>query len=162
MAAIDPTEEPEFETEGDKLKPRATLKVVRVAEDMFDDEDDSELDGDELDDMEDEEDLDGEEVNGGPSEKKPKSKDVEDEDEDEDEDDEDDEDGVLDAAAEALLKKIMVGGGKGKNRALELDDEDSDEDDEDLEGLGMDECVLCTLDPEKVCQELYAYSASAN
>lgn len=142
MAAIDPSEEPEFESEADKLKPRATLKLVRVPEDMLDDEDDSDFDDD--DEEDDEEESDDEEVNGGPSKKKSKSMDVEDEDDEMDSDDDDD------AAAEALLKKIMKASKKGKSKALD-DEEESDDDEDDIEGFGMDECVLCTLDPEKVC-----------
>jgi len=39
MAAIDPSAEPEYEDVDGKKPPRATLKIVRVPGDMFDDED---------------------------------------------------------------------------------------------------------------------------
>lgn len=145
MAAIDPSEEPEAEATGSK-KPRATLKVVRVPADMLDDDDSDEEDYEDMDD--DEEDSDEEGVNGGPSEKKIKSKiAVAEEDSDMSEDDDDEND---DAEAQAVLAKLMAANAKGKAKALG-DDDDEDDEDSDLDDLGMDECVLCTLDAEKVC-----------
>jgi len=47
MAAIDPNAEPEYDDVDDKKPARATLKIVRVPGDMFDDEDDSDYDTDE-------------------------------------------------------------------------------------------------------------------
>ena len=38
---------------------------------------------------------------------------------------------------------------KGKGKALSEEDEEDDEDDED--GADMEEVVVCTLDPQKVC-----------
>lgn len=46
MAAVDPTAEPEYDDVDDKKPARATLKIVRVPGDMFDDEEDSEDDED--------------------------------------------------------------------------------------------------------------------
>lgn len=147
MAAIDPTEEPEVDAGEDKQRPRATLKVVRVPEDMIDDSDDDEDDFED-----DDEDSEEEGVNGGPSDKKKSKLDKivkAEEDEDMDEDDEDDSD--EDEAAKELLAKLMANGSKkGKSKALDGDD-DEDSDIDSLEALGMDEVVMCTLDPEKVC-----------
>ena len=44
MAAIDPTAEPEYDDVDDKKPARATLKIVRVPGEMFDDDEDSEDD----------------------------------------------------------------------------------------------------------------------
>ena len=56
MAAIDPTEEPDYADVDDKKPPRATLKIIRLPGDLFGDEDDEDEDEDE----EDEEDDDDE------------------------------------------------------------------------------------------------------
>lgn len=161
MAAIDPSAEPEFEDADDKRPARATLKVVRVPDSMFDDsDDDSEDDEDYLDGLEDDEDesSDDEEVNGGPSERKSKklallealaNEENEDEDEDMDED-EDEDDDEADEKAIAQLKKLMKDA-KGKGKALDgEEDEDDEEEDSDDEAVELDEVVVCTLDPEKV------------
>ncbi|KIW62887.1 hypothetical protein PV04_09779 [Phialophora macrospora] len=150
MAAIDPSEEPVTDPE-DKHPPRATLKMIRVPDDMLDDdEDDSDDEDFDLEDLEDEDD----EVNGGPSEKKSRSR-IEDEDEDEDMEDDDDEDeDDDDAEAIAHLAKIMqYANGKGKAKALDSEEDGDDEDDSDDESLEMDEVVVCTLDPEKNYQQ---------
>jgi FK506-binding nuclear protein len=151
MAAIDPSAEPVIDPE-DKHPPRATLKMIRVPDDMLDDdEDDSDDEDFDLEDLEDEDDED-EEINGGPSEKKSKSK-TEDEDADmEDEDDEDDDDDDDDAEAIAQLAKIMKYA-KGKGKAVDGEEDADDEDDSDDESLEMDEVVVCTLDPEKNYQQ---------
>lgn len=143
MAAIDPSEE--VVVDAADRKPRATLKIITIPSDMLD-EDDSELDEDEEDD---EDDL---EANGGPSDKKLSRKireameeDSEEDDEDMDEDDEEDE-----AEAQKVLAKLMKAS-KGKAVAGGDEDEDSEEDDDDdMLGGELDECVVCTLDPEKV------------
>lgn len=156
MAAIDPSEEPELENAVDKQKVRSTLKVVRVMDDGDDSEDDD-FDEDEMDEDEESDDEEAE-TNGGPS-KVPSKKDIlkaiadaEAEDDDEDEEDDDDEeegDSEDDAAAEEILSRLMKQAKKGKSKALNGEDEDSDDD--DAESLEMDEVVVCTLDPEKVC-----------
>ncbi len=149
MAAIDPSAEPELEDPDDKRPPRATLKLVRVPDAMFDDDDSDDEDFD-LEDVEDDSDEDeAEEVNGGPSEKKSKVKSGDDDEEMEDEDDEED-DAEDDAKAMAQLAKIIKSV-KGKGKALDGEEDADDEDDEDDESLEMDEVVICTLDPEKVC-----------
>ncbi|KIX03603.1 uncharacterized protein Z518_07156 [Rhinocladiella mackenziei CBS 650.93] len=158
MAAIDPTAEPEFEDADDKRSARATLKIVRVPDHMFDDSDDEDEDDEDfLAGLEDDEDEDSEEINGGPSEKKSKSKASkeapaaeEEDDEETDEEDEEDDDEV-DEKAMAQLKKLMKDSkGKGKATEGEEDDEEEDSDDEAVE---MDEVVVCTLDPEKNYQQ---------
>ncbi|KIW80311.1 hypothetical protein Z517_06926 [Fonsecaea pedrosoi CBS 271.37] len=163
MAAIDPSAEPELDDPDDKRPPRATLKLIRVPDSMLDDDDDDEddedylagLDDDEDEDSE-EDDEDDEEVNGGPSEKKSKADGAgEDEDEDEDmEGSDDDEVTAEDLAAIAKLTKLMKSAkAKGKAKALDGEDDADDEEDEDDEALEMDEVVVCTLDPEKNCQQ---------
>lgn len=160
MAAIDPSAEPDIQDADDKKPPRATLKVVRIRSDLMvdsSDEEDDEIDEDLLNGMEDEETSEDEEVNGGPSNHKTKKdnplKITETESDDETSDDDEDiqdEEEEADAEnvknAQALLKKIM----KGKDKAVDGDESDSDEDEED-ESLGMEETVVCTLDPDKVC-----------
>ncbi|KIX98301.1 uncharacterized protein Z520_05602 [Fonsecaea multimorphosa CBS 102226] len=164
MAAIDPSAEPELEDPDDKRPARATLKLIRVPDGMLDEDDDDDddedylaaLEDDDEEDDEDDEDEDDEEVNGGPSEKKSKaSAGDEDDDDDEDMEDEDDEDDDdEDAAAIARLTELMKSAkGKGKAKALEGEDDADDEEDEDDEALEMDEVVICTLDPEKNCQQ---------
>lgn len=147
MAAIDPDEAPQFE-DGDSSKPsRATLKIVRpppgLDMDESDDEDYSDEEGDE-------EDSDDEEINGGPSDKEKArkmkqaaaQKELEEAMEEDDEEDEGDEgDGGFDL--KAAISKLI----KGKAPAAD----DDDEDDESDEGLDLDENVICTLAPEKVC-----------
>jgi FK506-binding nuclear protein len=161
MAAIDPSAEPELEDADDKRAPRATLKLVRVPDSMFDDDDDSEDDEDFLDglvdgDDDDEDDEGEEEVNGGPSEKKSKKQSAEEDDDDEDEDedmedDDDEDDDEEDEEAIAQLRKIMKAV-KGKGKALDGEDDDEEEDSDD-EAVEMDEVVICTLDPEKNFQQ---------
>jgi FK506-binding nuclear protein len=156
MAAIDPSAEPEFEDGDEKKTPRATLKIIRVPGQLFDDEsDDSDYDDMEDDEDEDEESSDGEEINGGPSDpsksKKPNKLDIvkaiaEQESEDEDEDENSEEE----AAAKAALMKIM----KGKGKATSDEEEDSEDDEDSLE---LEEIVVCTLDPEKVCHCLFRW-----
>jgi FK506-binding nuclear protein len=138
MAAIDPDETPEFED--GQTRPRATLKLVRAPADMDMDESDDDYEDDS------EEDSDDEEVNGGPSDKEKARKLREAaalkemlEEEDDDEDDEDDDE---DFDLKAAISKLV----KGKAPATE-----DDEDDESEEGLELDEMVVCTLDPERVC-----------
>ncbi|EXJ91394.1 hypothetical protein A1O1_04506 [Capronia coronata CBS 617.96] len=169
MAAIDPSAEPEFEDADDKRPARATLKVVRVPDSLFDDsDDDSEDDEDYLDGLDDDEDgsSDDEEVNGGPSEKKTRKlallemlakEEEEGDDDDDDEDmedgeDEDDEDALADEQAIAQLKKLMKDA-KGKGKALDGEEEDDDEEDSDDEAVELDEVVVCTLDPERNYQQ---------
>ncbi|KAJ6010715.1 hypothetical protein N7451_002127 [Penicillium sp. IBT 35674x] len=147
MAAIDPDETPEFE-DGDSSKPsRATLKIVRPPPGLDLDEDDE--DDEDYSDVEDDEDSDDEEVNGGPSDKEKArqlkkaaaQKELEDAMDEDDEDESDDGEFDLKAAISKLIK------GKGPAN----DDDESD--DESDEGLDLDESVICTLSPEKNCQQ---------
>lgn len=142
MAAIDPDAVPEYEDEAQASKaPRATLKIIRPPPglDYDDDDDDNEDDEDEDDDESDDE------TNGGPSDPARKKKAMlgaalKDMDDGMEEDDDDDEEGETDLAA--AISKLV----KGKGKAM--DDEDDSDSDEDLE---LDEVVVCTLDPERVC-----------
>ncbi|RHZ57910.1 FKBP-type peptidyl-prolyl cis-trans isomerase [Aspergillus thermomutatus] len=139
MAAIDPDETPEFED--GQTRPRATLKLVRPPPDMDLDESDDDYEDDS------QEDSDDEEVNGGPSDKEKARKLREAaalKEMLEDEDDEDDEDDEEDFDLKAAISKLV----KGKGPAT-----DDDEDDESDEGLELDEMVVCTLDPERNCQQ---------
>ncbi|PWY83689.1 hypothetical protein BO94DRAFT_625290 [Aspergillus sclerotioniger CBS 115572] len=145
MAAIDPDEAPEYEDGFDSNKrPRATLKLVRAPPGLDIDEEDDE----DWEDDEDDEDSDEEEVNGGPSDKEKARKlklaaarkELEEAmDEDDDEDSEE-----SDFDLKAAISKLI----KGKGPA---NDDESDVDSD--EGLELDETVICTLDPEKNCQQ---------
>lgn len=142
MAAIDPDEEPDNEGGADSSK-RATLKIVRPPPgfdaDASDDEDDDQ-----------DEDSDEEEVNGGPSDKEKARKlkeaaalkDMEDAMDEDDQDDEDDDEDEGDFDLKAAISKLV----KGKAPATD-DDEDDDESDE---AVGLDETVVCTLNPGSV------------
>jgi FK506-binding nuclear protein len=170
MAALDPTEEPEADDEGNvPAVPRSTLKLVRQRypdlDDELDDEylqqmlggssdeDDDEVDSDEDDD----------EPNGGPSDPAKSKK----------------------AKQEAALKKLMAaakeedsdedmgdddaakpnGVGKANKKGKEpatSSDEEEDEDEEDIEGLDMEDLVICTLDTERVRIPTYHITAFAN
>ena len=158
MAAIDPTQEPEADEDGNvPAIPRATLKILKGRMDAEDDEDDSYLDGllngEYSDDDEDERESD-EEANGGPSDpsrsKKARQeaaimKLIQAAQNEEDSDEEMD-----DAAANGKSKK-------GKAKASDDDEEESDEDSDDEDEAGLEEFVVCTLDTERVsfpCSQL--------
>lgn len=150
MAALDPTEAPEADEDGNIPNvPRATLKLIRQRYSDLDEELDDEylqaMMGGGDDDSDDDEDED-DEPNGGPSDpvKSKKAKQA----------------AALRklieaAQAEAESDEEMADGEKpngkaskkGKEPATDSDEED-DEDDED--GLDMEELVLCTLDTERV------------
>lgn len=145
MAAIDPDAMPEFGDEASSNKPpRATLKIIRPPPGMDLDDDDEDYSDDEDEDEESSDD----EANGGPSDpakaklarqaaKLKELEDVMDEDDDES-------DGDIDL--KAAISKLI----KGKGRLTDDDDDAS----EDSEGFELDEVVVCTLDPEKVCSLL--------
>ena len=170
MAAIDPSAPPEHtgSVNGD-APARATLKVVYdpsgPEEDESEDSDEKDdylrkllasADGDseDEDDEDDEESSsDDEEANGGPSDpsktKKARKEAAVQEmmkalAEQNDSDDEMDIDGL--PSANGISKKVNKG--KGKATDEDLEDDASEVDSEDVEGL--EELVLCTLDPEKV------------
>ncbi|EGX92157.1 FKBP-type peptidyl-prolyl isomerase, putative [Cordyceps militaris CM01] len=164
MAAVDPTEEPEADEDGNIPKiSRSTLRLVKRAFPGLDDEDD-EMDDEYMkallaaSDDDDEDEDEEEEGNGGPSDpaKSKKSNQAaairkllaatQADDDDED---------MEDAPAKSKGK------GKGKGKAAEEDeeededeDEESDEDDEDDdEGGDLENFVICTLDTEKNYQQ---------
>jgi FK506-binding nuclear protein len=148
MAAIDPDETPDFEDDSSR-RPRATLKIVRPPPglDLDDDEDDDDYEDDEDEDSEDDEEL-----NGGPSDKEKARKlraaaalkEMEEAMEEDDSDDGEEFD------LKAAISKLV----KGKAPATD----DDDEDDESDEGLELDEMVICTLDPERVCSPSFLIS----
>lgn len=155
MAAIDPTDAPEADEDGNiPTVPRATLKILKSRMGGGeDDEDDSYLDGllngeySDEDDEDDEDDSD-DETNGGPSDpaKSKKARQeaaikklIEAAQKDEDSDEEMDE---AEGTPNGTKSK------KGKEKASDEDDDESDEDSEDEDEL--EEFVICTLDTERV------------
>ncbi|OLN94320.1 FK506-binding protein 4 [Colletotrichum chlorophyti] len=158
MAAIDPTEQPEADSEGNiPSVPRSTLRLVkqRFGDDLEANEDE-EIDDEYLKSLiaandDDEDSDDDDEPNGGPSDpsksKKQKQADAikklieavgEEEESDED---------MEDAKPNGKSKK-----GKGK-ASDDDDDEEEDSDDEDDEGLDLENFVICTLDTERNYQQ---------
>ncbi|KAK6948654.1 hypothetical protein Daesc_010424 [Daldinia eschscholtzii] len=162
MAALDPTEAPEADDEGNiPAVPRSTLKLIRKRPSLDDELDDEYLDqlmggGDSDDD--DEEDSD-DETNGGPSDPAKSKKarraaalqkliEAAQEEEDSDEEMEDDDakpKGKANGVAKASKKK-------GKEPATSSDDEDDDES-IDSTTLDLEELVVCTLDTERNYQQ---------
>lgn len=155
MAAIDPTEAPQPDEEGNlPAVPRATLRLVRQRyPDLHDELDDEYLEalmgGDDEDDEDDSED---EESNGGPSDpaksKKAKAeaalkKLMEAAQEESDSDEEMDDD-----AAKPNGTKASKKGKKGKEPAVSSDDDDDESIDSDA--IDLEEFVICTLDTERV------------
>jgi FK506-binding nuclear protein len=157
MAALDPTEAPEADEDGNiPAIPRATLKIVRQKFTDLDDEVDDEylekLMAGGSDDSDSDEDSEGdEEANGGPSDpsktKKAKAEaalkkliEAAQEEEDSDEDMADDAEGKTNGVGKAVKK--------GKEPATSSDDDDE----ESLDGdeVDMEEFVICTLDTERV------------
>lgn len=159
MAALDPTEKWE-ENQGVEtgMKQRATLKMILIPGPDEDEEDDDDEDGnDPLADLlgDDDEDESEEEANGGPSDpdKSPKAR---------------KRDALMTALADGNKDDMDVDGvngvngvvekkpkGKGKTKATELSDSASDESEgEESKILGAEEYVLCTLDPDQVCQPI--------
>lgn len=153
MAAIDPTQKPEFAEGADvSVTPRATLKILRqqVEDDDEDDEDYmQQLIGGGSDSEDDSEESSDEEANGGPSDPAKSKK----------------------ARKEAALKQLMESlaedesdeemadatnglakAKKGKSKATDEEESDEEESD-DGEDIEIEEFVLCTLDPEKNYQQ---------
>lgn len=164
MAAVDPSATPDYTgtTNGD-TPVRATLKIIYEPSDPYAKEDsDGESDDEnylkallqdrdsEDDDDEDEPSSDEEEKNGGPSDpsktkKARKQAAVEQMMKALAENDDDEMEVDSTSRTNGALSKAK----KGKGKATDEDEESSEEDDE--EGLeGMEELVLCTLDPAKV------------
>jgi FK506-binding nuclear protein len=151
MAAIDPTQPPEADEDGNiPTVPRATLKILKSRM-GGEDEDDSYLEGlmnGEYSDEDDEEDSDdNEETNGGPSDPSKSKK----------------------ARQEAAIMKLIEAAKKddsdeemdegtpngtkskkGKEKASDEDEDESEEDSDDEDEMGLEEFVICTLDTERV------------
>ncbi|KAJ0166530.1 Uncharacterized protein CTA2_6954 [Colletotrichum tanaceti] len=157
MAAIDPSEAPEADADGNiPTIPRSTLRLVkqRFGDDLEANEDD-EIDEDYLKSLlaangDDESSDDDDEPNGGPSDPSKKQKQAESlkklieavtaEESDEDMDD---------------AKPNGKSSKKGKAKASDDDDEEDEEgsEEEDDEGLDLENFVLCTLDTERNYQQ---------
>ncbi|KAF5531388.1 FK506-binding 4 [Fusarium mexicanum] len=152
MAAVDPTEEPEADGEGNiPTVPRSTLRLVKRALPGLDEDEDDEIDDEYMkallagsDDEEDSE----EEANGGPSDpvKAKKQRQA--------------------AAIKKLLESAQEesdeemedakpnGKAKGKAKATEEDEEEDDDSDDDSdEGADLENFVICTLDTERNYQQ---------
>lgn len=159
MAAIDPS----AEAEGEEGAPqRATLKVIRQPLDLddYDSDEDDEFDADEFearlaDEDDDEDDSEDEGMNGGPSDPTKSKK-------------------ARKEAAEAEIRKMLMEEGmdldedegkpngvaksaKAKGKQPASDEEEDEDDDEDIDSDESDEgeveeFVICTLDPSKVCE----------
>ncbi|KAK9769809.1 putative FK506-binding protein [Seiridium cardinale] len=156
MAALDPTEAPEADEEGNiPDKPRATLKLVRQRYPDLDDE----LDDEYLEALmggsdDDEDDSDEDEANGGPSDPS-KSKRAKAEAalqklieaaQEEGEEDSDDEMADADGKSNGVKKAK-----KGKEPATSSDDDDDESVDSDA--IDLEEFVICTLDTERNYQQ---------
>jgi FK506-binding nuclear protein len=159
MAAVDPTEEPEADEEGNvPAVPRSTLRIVKRAIQGLGDDDDEEIDEEymkallEADD--DDEDDEDDEANGGPSDPAKSKKQKQAAaikallEATQGEDDEDEE--MEDAKPNGVKSK-----GKGKAKATEESDEDEDDEDDesDDEGGDLENFVICTLDTERNYQQ---------
>ncbi|KAI1329637.1 hypothetical protein F5Y16DRAFT_91591 [Xylariaceae sp. FL0255] len=157
MAALDPTEPPQVDEDGNIPNvPRATLKLVRKRPSLDDDLDDDYLDqlmAGNLDDDDDDDDDDSDgddEPNGGPSDKG-KSKKAKEEalkkliaaaQEEEDSDEEMDDDEAKPNGTKSSKK--------GKEPATSSDDDDDDSISSDME---IEELIVCTLDTERNYQQ---------
>ncbi|KAF6836876.1 FK506-binding protein 4 [Colletotrichum plurivorum] len=153
MAAIDPTEAPEADQDGNiPSVPRSTLRLVKQRfGDELEQDDDDEIDEEYMKRLiaandDDSESDDDDEPNGGPSDPSKKQK-----------------------QAEALKKLIEAvgaeedsdeemdeakpnGKSKGKGKASD-DDEDDEEESDDEDGLDLENFVICTLDTERNYQQ---------
>lgn len=155
MAALDPTAPAEhYANLPEDAPPRATLKLIRVPID--EDESDEEDEDDELDAL-----LDGassdeesdEEANGGPSDpaKSKKAK----------------REAAVQALKDALAQEEEsddeeMGGMNGKVNKGKAPASDDDSDDEEGENIGLDEYVLCTLNPNSHYQQTLDITVGEN
>ncbi|KAK5990886.1 FK506-binding protein 4 [Cladobotryum mycophilum] len=163
MAAIDPTEQPEADEEGNvPALPRSTLRLVKRAFPGVEDGEDDDVDEEYMKALlgeSDDEDSD-EEANGGPSDpvkvKKQKQAAAIKKLLEAANDDSDDEE-MEDAETKPKGKKDKgKGKGKGKGKAVVEEEEESEEEedsDDDSEGGDLENFVLCTLDTEKHYQQ---------
>ncbi|KAI5861828.1 hypothetical protein GGS23DRAFT_575104 [Durotheca rogersii] len=155
MAALDPTEAPEADEDGNIPGfPRSTLKLIRKRPSLSDELDDEYLSKLMSGNSSDEEEEDDDEPNGGPSDPS-KSKKARQEaalkkliqaaqEEDEDEDEEM-------ADGNAKPNGIAKASKKGKEPAVSSDDEDDDE--SISSSPEIEELVVCTLDTERNYQQ---------
>ncbi|KAI0120298.1 hypothetical protein F4776DRAFT_633648 [Hypoxylon sp. NC0597] len=158
MAALDPTEAPEADDEGNiPSVPRSTLKLIRKRPSLDDELDDEYfeqlLGGDSSDEDDDDEEDSDDEPNGGPSDPS-KSKRARQEaalqklikaaQEEEDSDEE--------MGDGAKTNGIVKASKKGKEPATSSDDEDDDESIGSA-ALDLEELVVCTLDTERNYQQ---------
>ncbi|KAF4455078.1 FK506-binding protein 4 [Fusarium austroafricanum] len=154
MAAVDPTEEPEADGEGNvPTVPRSTLRLVKRAFPGIDEDEDDEVDDEYMKALlagsDDEEDSD-EEANGGPSDpakakKQRQAAAIK---------------KLLESAAQEESDEEMEdakpnGKAKGKGKAIEEEDDEDDEDSDDDsdEGADLENFVICTLDTERNYQQ---------
>ena len=178
MAAIDPSAKAEHTgTANVAAPPRATLKMVYdpsgPSDDSSDDSEEEEnylkelLEGRESDGLSDEdgedESSDDEDSNGGPSDpsksKKARKeaaaqeliKALAEQNEDNDSEDQMEVDGS--PKMNGITKNAVASKGKGKAK-VEASEQDEEDDDSEDAMDGMEEVVLCTLDPEKVSEEM--------
>ena len=177
MAAIDPSAKPEHTgTANGIVPPRATLKMVYDPSGPGDDNSDNSeeenylqalLEGQESDGLSDEDDedesSDDEDNNGGPSDPS-KSKKARKEAAAQqlikalvEKNEGDDSEGEMEVDESPKVNGVLAGAvaSKGKGKA-KIEDIERDEDEDDSESAtdGMEEVVLCTLDPEKVNEEI--------
>lgn len=166
MAAINPSEAPEADDEGNVPEnPRSTLLLIRKRPSLDDELDDEYLDklmgvgsSDDEDDDDYDDSDDDDEPNGGPSDPS-KSKKARQEaalqkliQAAQDEEDSDEEMGDdVKPKANGIAKSSK----KGKQPAVSSDDEDDDSIDSDT--IELDQLVICTLDTQRVC--LYPYQS---
>jgi FK506-binding nuclear protein len=173
MAAIDPSAKPEHTGTADGDAPvRATLKMIYDPSGPGDEEEDSEgsddedaylkalLEGRDSEDEEDDDESssDDEEKNGGPSDpsktkrarKEAAMKELMDALAEQNESD-DEMDVDVSAGANGITTKSKADKGKAKALPGDSKEEDSEEDSDDSLD-GMEELVVCTLDPEKVAR----------
>lgn len=157
MAALDPTAPAEhYANLPEDAPPRATLKLIRVPID--EDESDEEDEDDELDALLDgassDEESDDEEANGGPSDpaKSKKAK----------------REAAIQALKDALAQEEEsddeeMGGVNGKvNKGKAPASDEDSEDDEDGDNVGLDEYVICTLNPNSHYQQTLDITVGEN
>ncbi|KAL7628677.1 peptidylprolyl isomerase fpr3 [Parahypoxylon ruwenzoriense] len=157
MAALDPTEAPEADEDGNiPSVPRSTLKLIRKRpslDDELDDEYLGQLMGDDSSDEDDDEDDDEDEPNGGPSDPSKSKRAKQDAalrrllQAAQAEEDSDEEMGEDNAKPNGVAKTSK----KGKEPATSSDDEDEDE--SIASSLDIEELVVCTLDTERNYQQ---------
>ncbi|POR36383.1 Peptidyl-prolyl cis-trans isomerase [Tolypocladium paradoxum] len=165
MAALDPTEEPEADQDGNVPSvPRSTLRLVKRAFPGLGEDEDDEVDDEYMrallaaSDDDDDDDDDDDEPNGGPSDpakakKQKQAAAIKKLIEAAQAEEKDDDDEMEDAKPNGVKSK-----GKGKAKVTEEDDEEDEEDEEDSdddseEGGDLENFVVCTLDTDRNYQQ---------